>query len=839
MPWLLALFLALLSSFAQATVLQDSDEVAEEDLIVREVVFEGLDTYSEEGVLRALGVVIGEPLPELRPGVQRAWDIYRLLVTRSAVELFPGGGIRLVLVVSEQPVDLDPKFFGNNALDLETLYEMAGVSGRAEIYGYEADSIRSRLIEGYKHRGYYHVEIDVIRGGLPGETDSRPSDLYFEIREGPRVRSTEIIVRGNDSLEDTGWWFWSGGLKSLAKLQTKGRGIFRWWGKPFDEEALDADLVAMRKVYRDRGWLDAKVEVENLEFNEERDRVKVHIVVDEGPLWLVSDVDIVAMASADQGEVEVEAFAYPKEELLALLNLKRGEPLESARVLNDNIALEAYYGKRGHVASRFFPGGENVFVWLEPDQLLDAENQEVSVTYRILQGNPRTIREIEVVGNKHTNDKVIRRAVASLPGQRVDMVELTRGLRRIRGLGFFDDVQDPRHEEPKITFSQVPGMPNLVDVRYEVEEGRVVDLELSGGVSSDSGLIGRLGVSMRNFQAGDLPSGFWDTFSDVYNKKAFHGNGETFEVMLSPGTEVSSGSVSYQHPDLFGDHFNRYTGFAEYETRVRRYTSHDEDRQSSSLLLGRDIDQGDLSIRFGPTWKEIDLRELDQDEDLPYTLTDSEGESSYQGAAVNLRYNTLDRRFAPRAGVLAEWRNTVYGGPFGGDNDLWVTELSYDKFFQLGTEEENVRKGVYMGLWGRVAQPFGDTDFAKYSERGFLGGSTRMKGFDFRGVGPNDGNYSLGGETALFTTLEVRFPIYTTPILGTSRRQEVLRLTPFVDLGVLGLDAWDLDLDDLRASAGVTFGLVQPIPLSFNFGFPLRDGDGDDLEVFSFRLAVR
>ena len=212
---------------------------------------------------------------------------------------------------------------------------------------------------------------------------------------------------------------------------------------------------------------------------------------------------------------------------------------------------------------------------------------------------------------------------------------------------------------------------------------------------------------------------------------------------------------------------------------------------------------------------------------------------SYQGAALNVRLNTLDRRFAPRNGVMAEWRNTLYGGPFGGDNDLWVTELSYDKFFQLGAEGEDIRNGVYLGLWGRVAQPFGDTDFAKYSERGFLGGSSRMKGFDFRGVGPNDGNYSLGGETALFTTLEVRFPIYTTPILGTSRRQEVLRLTPFVDLGVLGLDAWDVDLDDLRASAGVTFGLVQPIPLSFNFGFPLRDGDGDDLEVFSFRLAVR
>ena len=46
-------------------------------------------------------------------------------------------------------------------------------------------------------------------------------------------------------------------------------------------------------------------------------------------------------------------------------------------------------------------------------------------------------------------------------------------------------------------------------------------------------------------------------FVAIYRKEAFHGNGETFSVDLSPGSEVSFWRVLYRYPDLFGSHFNR------------------------------------------------------------------------------------------------------------------------------------------------------------------------------------------------------------------------------------------------------------------------------------------
>ena len=59
----------------------------------------------------------------------------------------------------------------------------------------------------------------------------------------------------------------------------------------------------------------------------------------------------------------------------------------------------------------------------------------------------------------------------------------------------------------------------------------------------------------------------------------------------------------------------------------------------------------------------------------------------------------------------------------------------------------------------------------------------------------------------------------------------------FLDWGVLGVDPFDIDPDEIRASVGFGFGLAYPIPIILNFGFPIREQRGDDTRVFSFNLG--
>ena len=56
--------------------------------------------------------------------------------------------------------------------------------------------------------------------------------------------------------------------------------------------------------------------------------------------------------------------------------------------------------------------------------------------------------------------------------------------------------------------------------------------------------------------------------------------------------------------------------------------------------------------------------------------------------------------------------------------------------------------------------PFGDTDVTPYTERLFLGGFNTVRGFEFRGVGPNSEQFQLveGGESMLRASVEYRYP---------------------------------------------------------------------------------
>ena len=59
----------------------------------------------------------------------------------------------------------------------------------------------------------------------------------------------------------------------------------------------------------------------------------------------------------------------------------------------------------------------------------------------------------------------------------------------------------------------------------------------------------------------------------------------------------------------------------------------------------------------------------------------------------------------------------------------------------------------------------------------------------------------------------------------------------FADIGGLDPDSFSYDLDETRASIGFGFGMSYPFPILLTFGFPLRDGEGDDKRVFAFSIG--
>jgi len=768
---------------------------------------EGEERYTEDQLRDGLGQRVGETIDygQIERGIETLWKVFH--VKADVAEHEVDGGIELLLSIVELPVDLEPRFIGNVKIKTKKLYEWARIEEGGELYLYQSRRVKQRLLESYRRDGFYFVEIKEVVRGVEGDPDALP-DVIFEITEGPRVRVKGVGINGNEAMPRTGFLFWKGGLKRLAGVELKGWTLFNWFGRKFVEEQLQADLIAMRTVYRERGWLDAVVELDRLEFNEERKKVAIHVIVDEGTRYKVSSIAVVGVDRRRNPRApggwtdEAAQLVYPEQELLELCELRPGKFIEQARVRDDSRALRDHYGADGYLSHPSLTGEDN-WEFLDPELRFDVDEHTVDIVYRLAQGRQRFIREILFAGTTHTRDRVLRREVTMLPGERADLTKIRRSLGSIQSTGFFsDEMRQLEHHEPTFRFLPTDD-PDLVDLEYVVEEGRVVDFQILGGIGSDTGVFGRLSLGMKNFDLFDPPSSFRSAISEIYNKKAFHGAGQRLNIDIAPGTEIDFFRIRFIEPDLFRTHYKRWSLDVEASKRVRIFDNYDEDRSTlPRVRIGR---------RFSPAWsaflgisvEEIDVDDIDfgsgiidpLDPPVPPSLIAQEGESDLIGGLFDVRWTELDNRVNPRQGHRLTWGNEWYGGVFGGDWDFVKSRVDYDYYLPIGDPEIQVRHGVHVAFRGGVADPYGDSSLVPYSERFFFGGVRTLRGFAFRGVGPNTSDdQPLGGETMLGGTFEYRLPLYKVTQPGTFREIEMFRALLFFDWGILDEDAYHLVL---------------------------------------------
>jgi len=809
---------------------------------------EGERRYSEDRLRAALGVGVGQPYSNAQAdrGIGYLWS--RFQVRASLAGRLSEKGLELLLRVVELPSDLEPRVVGYDAVDLDQILEWAELQDQRELYFHQVARVKARLIEGYKREGHYFVQVEaIIRDPREGDDPDAPGDVIFEIIEGPTVNVSEMVIHGNKSLPESGALFWKDGLKHLSQNVIKGPSLFDWNGAEFVEEDLKADLVAMRNVYRERGYLNAVVELDDLEFNADRTWVTVHVIVDEGERFVVSKVTIegVDLSPNPRGDnyIPIESptdLFFPEDELLGLLRLSPGDFYTENTVKEDRFILRDYYGEKGYIEHNSLPIHLG-WKWLEPALVFDLEKSEVEVGYRLAQGQEIRIREVLIAGATHTRDDVIRREISVTPGDLADMTEILSSVRRLNRLEYFSDERDPlSHRDPYFIFRET-GEPNLVDIEFVVEEGRVVNFVLSGGVDSNNGPFGLFSLTMRNFDLFDPPESLLGTLGEIYRKEAFHGGGQTLTLQVSPGAERDTTSILFKEPDIFGLQRERWSMSLEASVFDQIFEFNDENRKTARVTLGRQLgfDSG-LTIGFKARQVTIDNVDLDALSDPGlHSLHQQIGVSQTNSVTLGLNTRTTDSPFSPKTGRIVDWQNELSISQLGSDWEVFSTSLSWSEYIKLGGDRAEIPPGLRLASGLAVKFPFGGTDIVPYSERLFLGGFNSLRGFRFRGVGPNSaaGN-ARGGEAMARMSLEFRYPLITQTRPGSFDKIEMFRLHAFVDAGVLGTAYDNLDPSDARASWGFGFALIYPLPLAFNFAWPLRQGPGDETQVFSFNIAL-
>jgi outer membrane protein assembly complex protein YaeT len=604
--------------------------------------------------------------------------------------------------------------------------------------------------------------------------------VAYNIIENQRVRVRQITFEGNTAFSDSE-------LKGAIETKTY---IWIFRTGDFDPDRAQRDALAVQQYYRDRGFLDAEVSWAPEFQDVARERLHLIFRVNEGIRYAVREIRFVG------NEV------FNSDELLATMLLKPGDYLVQSRLQTDVKNLETKYGSIGYIEASI------VSSWVFAE-----EPGMVVLTLTVKEGSQFHVGWIEVNGNFHTQEKVVRRELRFYPEELYDITKVRDAEKRLKDTGLFSEatiepVAPPMDEE------------SVRDVLVTVTESPNTTRFIAGvGASSDAGLLGNLVLENTNFDIRDWPR----SWGEFFRGRAFRGAGQTMRIQFEPGTELIRGRIDFREPYLFDMPIGFNTSLYLFD---RGRDGYDERRYGGSFSFDKRFEKGVLKGWTG----EISFRAeyvgvLDRQSFAAEDIRDVEGWNYLSSARVSLVHDTTDSRFDPSRGhnFLVSYEQA---GAMGGDFFYGKGLTRYVQHFTLATDEQD-RKSV-LSVRAEAGQILGD---APVFERFYAGGIGSIRGFDFRGISPRQGlrNNRVGGEFMVLTGAEYSFPLYAKAVRGVF----------FTDMGTIeeefGLTTW-------RASVGagvrLTLDILGTVPMEFDLALPVSKAGDDEVRYFNFFVGL-
>ncbi len=369
-------------------------------------------------------------------------------------------------------------------------------------------------------------------------------------------------------------------------------------------------------------------------------------------------------------------------------------------------------------------------------------------------------------------------------------------------------------------FNQTPGNvafpANYADLDVYVAETQTGRINFGGAFNSDNGVVGQFSIDEKNFDITRWPR----NFREIIDGTAWRGAGQQFRLELAPGNEVERYLVSFTEPYWLG---TNYSFSASAYLFQRQFFDWDEKRVGGRFSLGRRLTP-DLSISAGLRLERVKLD--DPRVDTSPQLNENLGNSNLYIGNVGLIRDTRDSQTQPSEG---SYLALTYSQAFG-DFDYSRGDFDYRRYRLLyerpdGSGRHTISFGTKLGFTGSDTPVF---------ENYFAGGFATLRGFEFRGASPLDGDARVGGEFQWLNTVEYTFPI---------RADDSVKGVVFCDFGTVEQSV-EINSENFRVAPGVGLRISAPgigggAPLAFDFAFPVSTAEGDDEKVFSFYLGVQ
>lgn len=380
-----------------------------------------------------------------------------------------------------------------------------------------------------------------------------------------------------------------------------------------------------------------------------------------------------------------------------------------------------------------------------------------------------------------------------------------------RGQNYEDGIRQPGNpvyaNDPNIPFG--PG-PRYIDLNSVVTEARTGRLMFGVGVNSDAGIVGSFTLSEQNFDITRFPRGINDF------ENAFRGNGEQFRLDLAPGKDVSRYLASWTSPYFLDTDYSLSLSGFYYKRFLQDW---DEQRAGGRIAVGKALTP-DWSVSLALRLEQVTID--NPDVPTPAILAKALGNHLLSTAALSIAHDTRNTAFLPGEGHLVELGVEQAFGDFS----YTRATLNASQHFTIYERPDGFGRHI-LTLRGQTGWTGDNTPIF---ERFFAGGYQTFRGFEFRGVSPRVMGTRTGGRWMALGSVEYQLPLMA---------NETVQGVAFTDFGTVEND---VGFDNFRMTAGVglrlTIPAMGPVPLAFDFAFPIFKEKFDDDQIFSFYLGL-
>lgn len=803
---------------------------ANEPFVVTDIRIDGLQRVALGAALLNIPLKVGDTADTV--AIQRLIKNLYSANNFENIEVFREG-TQLLIKVKERPTISSISFEGNKDIKEEQLNDSLKSSGIR--VGEPLD--RTILTEIEKGLEDFYFSVGKYSASVEASVRTMARNrvgLVFDFKEGEAADIQQLNIVGNEIFDDE---------QLLSQFELTDN--LAWWDlfgeRRYQKQKLQGDLETLESFYKDQGYIRFGVDSTQVSLTPDKKGLYITLNVEEGEIYKVSNVNLIG---------EIEKY---RETLEAMIPLETGNTYSGAEVTYTEELISRYLGRFGYAYPK---------VTTYPE--IDDETKEVTLNLNIDPGQRVYVRQIRFKGNDSTKDEVLRREMRQLEGSWLNNQLIESSKTYLNRLGFFETVETET--------IPVPGHDDLVDVEVEVSEQASGSFNAGVGYGNSGGLSLQLGVQQNNFL----------------------GSGNRVGINLNTNKYQKTINLSYRDPYFTQDGISAGGSiyWSEYDAGSANLERYNNSSYGVSLDLGFPVNEVSR-ISIGGAFRHSDISNISSYEQLKpfYEVygSSNEGDIVFNNWELSAGWsrNTLNRATFPTSGMSTNLTGkvTIPG------SEIQYFKMSFENrhYYPLSRDHSfSLMTKLRLGYGNGYGTVDGHDHLFAFSENFRAGGSGTLRGFKSNTVGPRaiylfpseeqgapdptnpengfqdiiigdpntlevNTNRSIGGNAMALASLELFVP---TPFMSEELSRSV-RTSVFVDAGNIWDTEFDLDeyralpadqFDKLgdysdagtyRASYGISVQWLSPMgPMIFSLARPIKEEEGDDLEVFSFNIGT-